>query len=220
MSCSLPSLLDRAHSSVSRRSVISQYSANRASSYVESGSPALGYGHNVQSQYSDAASPVIPQHPDDNDRVEDLSHSESSQSMSNGSYFKPLPSAASTSTVAYGPDHMLAVYAARAAAAKSPPGSAGSGMNVPAAPFGAGSATGSTGKKGGMKILTSFGRKESESAGGYADVQRESGAHSPTTAPSPNLRVPPVVMTRQRSGTVGRGGQPNTQGGDDVGHAQ
>jgi hypothetical protein len=27
-------------------------------------------------------------------------------------------------------------------------------------------------------------------------------------------------MTRQRSGTVGRGGQPNTQGGDDVGHAQ
>lgn len=151
--------------------------------------------------------------------MEDLSHSESTQNVA--SYFKPLPSASTTSTVAFGPDQMLAVYAARAANAKSPPGSAGSGMAMaaPAGSFGGISASnsGSITKKSGMKILTSFGRKESEpSVGGYSDVQRESGVLSPTAAaPATGLRVPPVVMSRQRSGTVGRGGQP-----DDVGQAQ
>lgn len=144
--------------------------------------------------------------------------------MNVSSYFNPPPSASATSTVAYGPDQMLAVYAARAANAKSPPGSAGSGMGLaaPAAPFGSAStsAAGSTGKKAGMKMLANFGRKESDTTV-YTDVQRESGTLSPAAAaPATGLRVPPVVMTRQRSGTVGRGGQPGGAGGEDVGQAQ
>ena len=203
---------------VSRRSVLSQYSANR-SSYTDASSPNAPYARHAPSQYSDAIpSPTLPQI---EDYVEDLSQSDSqtfpsSASSGANSYFsnKPLPPSATLGkTVAYGPDQMLAVYAARAANAKTPPGSAGSlspvqpfgqsSIPLPAGAGGAGGA-GSISKKGGMKILTSFGKKTGDGEEGGSPV-----------GVSPSLKVPPVVMTRQRSGTVGRGGQL-----DDVGQAQ
>lgn len=230
---------------VARRSQISQYSANRASAYsnmtTDAQSPSLpckqtGANH---SQYSltHSGGPGTPRL-EDTDRIEDLSHSDSAPSVAD--YFKPLPSPSpatgpapspASSTVAYGPDQMLAVYAARAANAKAPLASPALPAPSPSTSLpsstSAGNNAGSMGKKGGIKILTSFGRKDSEDSSGPhpALSPKDISAPMPIPVPSPSLRVPPVVMTRQRSGTVGRGGQPghpgNTQGqGDDVGHAQ
>ena len=120
-----------------------------------------------------------------------------------------LPTATSTSTVAYGPDSLLAAYAARQAGATSPtsehpqspmpmPMPMGMAMAPPPVPV---PVPASNSKKG-LKILTAFG-KGSKGAG--ADDRERS---SPASANPHGLQVPGVAMTRQGSGTVGRGASP------------
>lgn len=120
---------------------------------------------------------------------------------------------------------MLAVYAARAKGAgagagvvtdsNEPSDATSFSTNVPPLPT-----KSSMGKKGGIKILTSFGKKH-ENSGNASGVSPAGG--SPTTSMPQGqgqghvpLQVPGVAMTRQNSGNVGRGGD----AGYEVGQAQ
>ncbi|RSH90539.1 hypothetical protein EHS25_001144 [Saitozyma podzolica] len=218
-----------------RRSVLSQNSASRSSPNLNAAdSPAIPQG-----QWSHPNTPVI-----DTDQAEDLdmADDEHADEYASPRTRSPMPTLdlpvapspiAGSSTVAYGPDQMLAVYAARGKV---------SGATTPA------TSVPTVGKKQGIRILTNFGGKKDDStnvpapspvAQSAAPGEMRSYVHlnrgtvssavvdalpppGPPGAGSPTLRVPPP-SGRARSNTVNRQSEASfgsTYSDNNVGHAQ
>lgn len=162
------------------------------------GSAGSDARRSAYSAYSTVPTPAVPTL--DADRTEDLDVDYSSDDGKTA-----LPTATSTSTVAYGPDSLLAAYAARQAAGGATSPVAESPMPMPIPMTMAPPAVPASNSKKGLKILTAFGKKSADDSGGKNSPASAQGQGQSLAG---GLQVPPVAMTRQGGG-MGRGASPS-----------